>query len=90
MNTTWRLCAAAATAALLSACGGGSDPDLPTSLPTMPTATVPDSATASVDAYVSYTSTLIADVNGSQSAQPLLLNAAAAPRSESAHPQPVV
>jgi len=90
MNTPMRLCIAAAiaaaTAALLTACGGGSDPD---PLPTMPTQTVPDSATASVAAYVSYISKLIADVKDSESAQPLLLNAADAPSSETAAPQPV-
>ncbi len=83
MNTSLRLCAAAATAALLSACGGGSDP---APLPTMPTATVPDSATASVSAYTDYASQLIDGAKGSQTAQPLLLNAALAPVSESDGP----
>lgn len=83
MHTTLRLCLAAATAALLSACGGGSDP---APAPTEPTATVPDSATASVRAYTEFISGLIAQTQDSQQAQPLLLNAAAAPVSESDSP----
>jgi hypothetical protein len=81
------LCLATAAAALLSACGGGSDP-LP--LPAEPAAaTVPDSALASVRAYTEFAGALIADDSGSESAAPLLLNAGAAPVSESASPLPV-
>lgn len=76
-----------ATAALLGACGGGSDP---APLPTMPTETVPDSATASVRAYTEFTGSLVARVHGSESAQPLLLNAADAPTSEQEAPLPVL
>ena len=82
-----QLCLAAATAALLAACGGGSDP---APLPTMPTMTVPDSATASVQAYTEFVTALIAAEPDSQTAQPLLLNAADAPISESMVPTPVV
>lgn len=84
MNTTLRLCIAAATAALLTACGGGSDP---APAPAEPTTTVPDSANASVRAYTEFTGRLIADA--SASAAPLMLNAASAPVSESASPLPV-
>ena len=83
MNTTLRLCLAAATLALLSACGGGSDP-APT--PAEPAATVPESATASVRAYTEFVSGLIADTRSDQQAIPLLLNAAAAPLSETDSP----
>ena len=83
MNTTLRLCLAAATLALLGACGGGSDPE---PAPTDPTATVPESATASVRAYTDYIAALITDTKGSQVATPLLLNAAPAPVSESDSP----
>ncbi len=84
-NTLLRLCVAAAVVALLAACGGGSDPAV------MPAgaATVPDSAIASVRAYTDYTVALIADKPDNQTARPLLLNAAAAPVSESASPLPV-
>lgn len=90
MQTTSRLCLAvaiAATAALLSACGGGSDP---APLPTVPTDTVPDSATASVRAYTEFTANLVSQVRGSDSAQPLLMNATAAPTSESDVPLAVL
>ena len=83
MKTTLRLCLAAATAALLTACDGGSDP---APLPTVPTETVPDSATASVSSYTEFVGSLINQVQGSDTAQPLLLNAAEAPTSESALP----
>lgn len=86
MTNTLRLAAAAAVAALLAACGGGgSDPPATPAGP----ATVPDSATASVAAYTRFAGQLIADVNGSQTAVPLWLNAAAAPVSESAGPTAV-
>ncbi len=90
MNTTLRLClaaATAATAALLSACGGGSDP---APLPAEPANTVPDSATASVRAYTEFTSALIANGQAAAAAAPLLLNPADAPISESAVPLPVL
>lgn len=83
MNTTLRLFVAAATAALLTACGGGSDP----APPAEPATTVPDSATASVRAYTEFTGRLIADAD--PMAAPLMLNAASAPTSESATPLPV-
>jgi hypothetical protein len=85
MNIPLRLSLAAATLALLGACGGGSD-----SAPMAePATTVPDSATASVRAYTEYTGQLIAEVHGSETAAPLLMNAASAPVSESASPLPV-
>lgn len=81
------LCLVAAAAALLTACGGGgSDPVAP---PAEPAATVPDSATASVRAYTEFAGRLIADTDAAASGTPLLLNAAAAPVSESASPLPV-
>ena len=86
LHQALRLCAVAATAALLAACGGGSDP---APLPTEPTATGPDSATASVRAYTEFAGALISDGQRAGSAQPLLLNAAAAPVSESDSPLPV-
>ncbi len=86
MKNTLRLGVAAAAVALLTACGGGSDP---APLPTTPTETMPDSATASIEAFFNFASQLIADLNGSQTAQPLLLNDTPAPTSETAPPQPV-
>ncbi len=83
MHTTLRPFLAAALVALLSACGGGSDP---APAPAEPAATVPDSATASVRAYTEFVSGLIADTRDDQHAKPLLLNAAAAPLSESDSP----
>ena len=84
MTHPLRLCLAAAAAALLTACGGGgSDPLDPVA------GTEPSGATASVQSYTNFVRRLIADEREAESGTPLLLNATAAPVSESASPLPV-
>lgn len=81
------LCMAAAAAALLlSACGGGDDAPPPVSY----TGTVPDSATASVEAYTAYAAALASEGEAANSWTPLMLNATAAPTSETAAPAAVL
>ena len=87
MTPTLRLCLVVATAALLTACGGGgSDAVDPAAGPAN---TEPDSATASVQAYTNFVRRLIGDEGAAESGAPLLLNVTAAPVSESASPLPV-
>ncbi|GCL63022.1 hypothetical protein AQPW35_21030 [Rubrivivax pictus] len=90
MQRLIRLGVAAAAAALLAACGGGSNdhPETPAP-PTTPTDTVPDSATASVRAYTEFAAQLVANTANSETAAPLMLNAASAPLSEIDSPLPV-
>ena len=85
MQRLIRLGVAAAAAALLAACGGGSN-DHPETPPATPTDTVPDSATASVRAYTEFTGQLVANTASSETAAPLMLNAASAPLSETDSP----
>lgn len=87
----WRLAGAAALAGLLGACGGGGDSDAadPLAVPTGPSATVPDGANASVQAYTRFVGRVISEVGGSQTVAPLQMNAHPAPASESASPLPV-
>ncbi len=85
MNRFLRLCLAASTAAVLAACGGGSDDaKSPLNL-----GDEPDSATASVKAFTEFTGALVADEYGAQTARPLTLSTKTAPVSESAAPMPV-
>ncbi len=91
MQRLIRLGVAAAAAALLAACGGGSSdqPETPAPPPATPTDTVPDSATASVRAYTEFAAQLVANTANSETAAPLMLNAASAPLSETDSPLPV-
>lgn len=86
MRRLFHLGVAAAAAALLAACGGGGDHAEP---PAVPADTVPDSAIASVRAYTEFTGRLVADGRAATSGQPLRLNPADAPVSETASPLPV-
>jgi len=89
MTRFQRLCCTAtlaAVVALVGGCGGGGSDDGPPPLPSGPEATLPDSATASVDAYTRFAGRLIAEVGSSQTATPLLLGAMVAPVSERAAP----
>lgn len=88
MQRLIRLGVAAAAAALLAACGGGSN-DHPETPPATPTDTVPDSATASVRAYTEFAAQLVSRASTSETAAPLMLNAASAPLSETDSPLPV-
>lgn len=76
--------AALAAAALLAACGGGSSYEAPPQVLGDPTI-FPASAVASVDSFVAYTAGLAED----DQREPLVVEGAVPPTSETAEPAPV-
>ena len=82
MTTSLKTLLAMAAAAALSGCFGGSDNE---ETPVAGRAEVPASATASIAAWVSYTASLPA----SESAQPVEVNNAQPPTSETEPPKPI-